>query len=184
MTFNVMVQNIPIINLKREFFEFHELIHNEAFMKAAFNSAVTPVELPSMMWHGLPNDLLTLMTQRAIGGLESYVVAAAEYELCKRGAIADDVQRGLDNPFSLGKGAATVLYDRVPALVSEEFMLSKMNPELSKKTRDFYKQVRNPIFHGSQLVFNYESYPVLKDMFSHMRLLYSWIDEWYTCFQK
>lgn len=184
MTFEMETRNVPIVNLRKEFFHHHNLIHSEEFKKAAFNSAVKPVELqlPPILWSGLSNDLFTLMTQRAIGGLETYIVAAAEYELLKAGRLTDDIQDSLDDPFSLGGGAVKVRYDRIPALVREEVMLSKMNQTLYEKTAELYKEIRNPISHGYQLVCSYENYPVLMDVFSHMRLLYSWVDEWYSAF--
>lgn len=186
MTFKIKTTNVPITNLRREFFQHHDLIHSEEFKKAAFNLSVEPVQLqlPPMLWSGLPNDLFTLMIQRAISGLEASIVAAAEYELLKGGPLTDVARTGLDNPFSLGKGAVKVRYDCVPALIKNDIMLSKMNQALYKKTEEFYKEIRNPIFHGDQLVCSYENYPVLINAYSHMRLLYSWIDKWCTAFEK
>jgi hypothetical protein len=182
MPFKMHTINVPIINLRKEFFQHHDLIHSEEFMCAAFNSTV-PVQLPSMLWSGLPNDLFTLMTQRAISGLEASIVAAAEYELLKAGRLTPDIQDSLDDPFSLRGSAVKVLYDKVPELVSKDVMLSNINPELYEKTRSFYKEIRNPIFHGNQLVCTYESYPVLTNVYEHMRLLHSWIDEWCSVFR-
>lgn len=181
MAFKMSMQNIPIINLKKEFIQYHDFICSEEFKAAVFNSAVKPLQLPSMLWSGMPNDLFTLMTHRAIGGLEAYIVAAAEYELSKVGK-ADANRCGLDNPFSLGSGAVKVRYDCVPGLVGEHIMLSRMDQDLYKKTEEFYKEIRNPIFHGNQLVCSYENYPVLMDVFEHMRLLYSWVNEWHSAF--
>lgn len=183
-TKNVEIKNIPILNLKKEFLQHNDLIHSEAFKKAAFNSAVKPLQLqlPPMLWNGMPDELFTLMTQRAIGGLESYVVAAVEYELLKAGRLTDDTKNILSDPFKLGGGAVTVLYNKVPELLSKDAMLSNTSPDLDEKTKKLYKEIRNPIFHGNQLVCSYENYHVLMDAYSHMRLLYSWIDEWYSAF--
>ena len=84
----VAVSNVPLINVRTEFEQYLRLFRNAGFKQAVFGCRLRPVRIPSLTWNGLPNQLLTLMVQRTIVGLECYVAAAVEYEFSKRGPSA------------------------------------------------------------------------------------------------
>jgi hypothetical protein len=177
-----MVSNVSVMNLRKEFEDYLRLFRNPDFKQAVFNCRLSPVHIPSLLWHGLPNDLLTLMLQRTVVGLECYVSAAVEYELSKRGRLTSDFEMQLKNPFSLNRNAVVALYEKLPELLDPQLKLSAQNGQLFAELRSFYKSVRNPIFHGGQLAFSGDNYDQVAAVFELIACVYDWIDSWYTAF--
>ena len=89
-------KNIPIINLRNEFEDHLGLLKQEAFRLAVFNCAVEPVRLKNFMWYGLPHDLLTLMLQRSVVGLECYLCAAVHFELSRNQRLTKESEDAID----------------------------------------------------------------------------------------
>ena len=178
--FGLMLSNIPIINLRREFEAHYRLLGTEQF-RAQLYDFTTPVELPQFKWTGLPDDLLTMMLQRAILGVESYLGAAVEYELTMRQRFTDENKKKMNNPFRLG-GESTVenFYDKLPGLIDGSFLLSNSDPRLYQEVKEFYKSIRNPLFHGHQLAHATPSQ--IASAFDLIRSIYKWIDRWYSAF--
>ena len=178
--FGFTLSNIPIINLRKEFEAHSRLLGTEQFRTQLYNFS-TPVELPQLKWTGLPDDLLTMMLQRAILGVESYLGAAVEYELTKRQRFTDENKEKMNNPFSLGgKGTAENFYDKLPGLVDDSFLLSKSQPQLYQEVKEFYKKIRNPLFHGYQL--SQATLSQMTNAFGLIHSIYKWIDHWYSAF--
>ncbi len=178
----IKMNNIPVMNLRSEFEDYLCLFKNEEFRKSVFNCRLEPVKLPNLSWHGLPHDLLTLMLQRSIVGLECYLCAAVHYELSRRGALSGELAEKLDNPFSLSRKTVVALYEKLPGLVDNSFKLSSHNQSLYASVDAFYKSVRNPIFHGNQVAFSGENYDRVVSAFDLIASVYDWIDSWYTAF--
>ena len=178
----IRLSNIPIHNLRQEFEEFLALFGRPEFRDSVFNSRVRAVALPRFSWNGLPHDLLTLMLQRAVLGMESYVPAAVEYELTRCGPISLEAQSALRNPYSLARSTAKAFYDKLPALIDATKALSRYDSALYGRVRDFYRTVRNPIFHGFWVDFSLESYDAVASAFSMLAQVYDWIDSWYGAF--
>ena len=179
---DIETSNIPILNLRREFEDYLRLLRLEGFKERVFNCRNQPVEIPNLTWHGLPNDLLTLMLQRSILGIESYLCAAVEYELSRRGLLTEELKDQLSNPFSLSKKAVVALYEKMPELVDPSFMLSSHSKEFYGAVERFYKTVRNPIFHGSQVALPGENFNRVASAFNLLASMYDWIDSWYGAF--
>jgi hypothetical protein len=182
MRMTVVANNVPLINLRTEFEQYLRLFRNADFKQAVFGCRLRPVRIPSLTWNGMPNDLLTLMLQRTIVGLECYVAAAVDYELSKRGPLTPEAISSLNNRFSLDRSAVVALYDKLPELVDASLKLSAWNSALFSEIRFFYKSVRNPIFHGRQIVFSGDSYDHVASAFELIAGVYDWIDAWYTAF--
>ena len=175
------LSNIPIINLRKEFDAHFRLLGSEKFLIQLYDYSI-PVELPSFKWTGLPDNLLTLMLQRAILGVESYLGAAVEYELTEQQCLTDEIKEKLNNPFRLGgRGTADNFYNKLPGLVSDSYQLSKSDSQLYKKIREFYKLFRNPLFHGYQLSGATPAQMICA--FELIRSIYIWIDRWYSAFR-
>lgn len=179
---DIETSNIPIVNLRREFEDYLRLFKTEGFKGRVFNCPNEPVEIPNLTWHGLPNDLLTLMLQRSILGIESYLCAAVEYELSRRGALTEGVKEQLSNPFSLNRKAVVALYEKMPELVDPSFKLSRHCKELYAAVEHFYKTARNPIFHGNQIALAGENFDRVASAFNLLASVYDWIDSWYGAF--
>jgi hypothetical protein len=182
MHLDIETSNIPIMNLRREFEDYLRLFKTASFKDKLFNCRIEPVQIPNLTWHGHPNDLLTLMLQRAILGLESYLSAAAEYELSRREALSEELKEKLANPFSLSKKTVVALYERIPELVEPSLKLSTTSKDLYAAVAHFYKTVRNPIFHGNQVAFSGENFERVASAFDLLASVYDWIDSWYGAF--
>jgi hypothetical protein len=122
------------------------------------------------------------MLRTAILGLESYIVAAVEYQLAARQLLGDAERRALENPFSLDRSAARAFYDKLPALVNKAIPLSRHDQALFERLRSFYKRVRNPLFHGNEVALTGESYDAVAAAFEMLAAVYDWIDSWYGAF--
>lgn len=179
----IRLANIPIHNLRQEFEEFLAFFGRPEFRDNVFNSRVRPVALPRFSWNGLPHDLLTLMLQRAVLGTESYLPAAVEYELATCGPISLEARSAIRNPYSLARSTAKAFYDRLPALIDSSKALSRYDQALYNRVREFYRDVRNPIFHGFWVDFSAESYDAVAAAFSMLAQVYDWIDSWYGAFE-
>ncbi|HMS86106.1 MAG: hypothetical protein ABL983_00745 [Nitrospira sp.] len=174
--------NIPIMNLRKEFEEYLELLKSDDFRETLFDLSKYPVHVPSMAWDGMPHDLLTLMLQRSILGLEAYVSAAVSYELELKGDLSEQVRGGIDNPCTLNRKLVVAIYDKLPEFVSVENKLSVYNQSLFQELQKFYKNLRNPIFHGNQVESSSETYEQVVLCFELLADIYGWIDTWYRAF--
>jgi len=103
------LSNIPVINLRKEFETHFYLLGTEQF-RAQLDDHTMAVELPSCSWTGLPDGLLTLMLQRAILGVESFLSAAVEYELVKQQRFTNETKEKVNNPFRLGGGGTANIF--------------------------------------------------------------------------
>ena len=178
----VAVSNVPLINVRTEFEQYLRLFTNTGFKQAVFGCRLRPVRIPSLTWNGLPNQLLTLMVQRTIVGLECYVAAAVEYELSRRGPLTPEVVSSLNNPLSLDRRAVVALYDKLPELLDASLKLSVRNAALFGGMKAFYKAVRNPIFQGGEIGVSGDDYDHVASAFELIADVYDWIDVWYTAF--
>ncbi len=171
--------NIPIINLRMEFDEYLNLLRSEPFKKSLFECFINPVKVSKMAWGGMPHDLLTLMLQRSILGLEAYVSAAVSFELPPESHLSEEIIASLNNPFRLNRKLVVAIYDKLPGLISDECKLSTYSQALFDALARLYESVRNPIFHGSQVNLSPETYSKVANCFELLAAVYSWIDTWY-----
>lgn len=130
----------------------------------------------------MPNDLLTIMLQRTIMGLECYISAAVEYELSKCGHLTTVFEKAIKNPFSLDRKAVVAIYEKLPALVNESLKLSVCDSLTYTEIATLYKELRNPIFHGGQVAFSGDNFDGVVSAFEVFSRVYDWIDSWYTAF--
>jgi hypothetical protein len=158
------------------------LLSDETFLQQLTNVR-EPVSLPLLIWRDLPVKVLTYMLQRSILGVESCVGAAVEYQIIARGLMTQQKAAQLNDLFKLpGKRRGTVetLYNKLPALVDPAVQLEIIQPDLWALTERFYKEVRNPLFHGYEL-----NGPTAASVLDAMRLLeriYTWMDKWWGGF--
>lgn len=175
-TFSLKLSNIPLINLRNEFTRYYKALTDEAFL-SQFKGAIRPIDTPYMTWYGMPDDLITIILQRAILGIESYLPGAVFHELGIRGLLKNNIHL-LRNPFQLGgRGTVENFYHELPMLVDKAYSLKSYNPQLFNKTVLFYKEVRNPVFHGHNL--SDRDIGGLKRIFDYLSEIYTWIDSWH-----
>ncbi len=177
-TFGLKLSNIPLINLRTEFKIYLNLFQEKEF-KDKFRGPVEPIQTPYMTWYGMPEDLLTIILQRVILGVESYLPGAVYIELGMLGKLNKGILPYLRNPYKFGcRSVVENYYHKLPQLIHERCSLQKYRLDLWDKTKAFYKEVRNPLFHGKQI--HGENIAGVKRAFLHLMLIYEWIDTWHN----
>jgi len=176
--FGLAFSNIPIINIQREFETHKALLADDEFRKKLL-SVCSPVETPYLIWKGLPKDLFTYFLQRAVLGVEACVSAAVGWEAGARGLLTDELAQKIENPFQLGRrgcGTAEPLYNCLPGLLDPEYALKRRDPRLWATTRQFYREIRNPLFHGCQLY--HPKAEQVSEAFALLDSVQAWIETW------
>lgn len=176
-TFRLAFSNIPSINLRIEFDRAHEFVNSSA-AERGLKFSTEPIETAVMKWNGMPEDLFTLLLQRSVLGLESYLSSALWHTSAVLGIATPSLAAKIRNPSAFGARLfAANIYDRMPASVHPELSLRYQDQSLYEKTVAFYKEVRNPIFHGKQL--SNPDVEALRDAFAHLSNVFGWIDHWH-----
>jgi hypothetical protein len=177
----VPLSNIPLGNLRAQFFNNYRLFNDEGFLKRlrAWKPG-EPIETPYITWHYWIDQFYTFMLQHAVVGLESYVPGALRFELGCRGMLKGDKLEYSRNPFSIpGKaGTAKRYYVLLPRLLEPSLGLDAAQPRLWERVRQFYESVRNPIFHGKQLDTHDPQY--VREAFELLADVYAWVDAWHN----
>lgn len=177
-TFQVELDNIPLINLRNEFNSYYALFQKVKF-QAQFVGEIKPIETPYLTWFGMPEAFLTLLLQKAILGVEAYLPGAVFIEMGLAGKINQENVRTVKNPWLLG--GRTVIgnyYHRLPSLFDEGASLKRCNNRLWDRNVKFYSEVRNPLFHGHQ--FSKSDLKAFVGLLEHIAVLYDWIDSWHS----
>ena len=175
----ISVSNIPTHNLREQFFNHYHMVKSQEFQEAISNwEPGKHIVTPYVAWFYWPDQFMTFLTQLSIVGLESYICAAAFHELGMRGRLKENIEY-IRNPFSIPgeKGTASKYYNLMPTLIDESIPLSTYDSSLWGEVKAFYKEVRNPLFHGKQL-----ERPTTRDLITIFELLasiYAWIDGWH-----
>jgi hypothetical protein len=175
------LDNIPVYNLLNEFFRWNKEIRTQRFKQQLAIGHRQPVRTALLIWGGMPGDLMTLILQRTILGLESYVMAATWIELGLLGRLTPELNKVVRNPFSIGprqRGTAACYFNALPALIDPEHALERANHVLWDEIREFYKEVRNKLLHGYQI--GSRDPAVLYGPFDMIRNTYDWVDTWHT----
>jgi hypothetical protein len=180
---DLKLSNIPMINLRHEFFLWNRGIRSQKFGQQFEIGYRQPIRTPLLIWGGNPGDLLTLILQRAILGLESYVGAAVWIELGRSGRLTPELHSQVRNPFTIKskkKGTAYRYYNTLPAFLDPKYALEnwKTNAALWSEMSGFYKTVRNKILHGYQI--GSRSPGVLVKYFDMFAQTYEWVNSWHT----
>lgn len=175
---NASYSNIPLINLRWEFRDNYNILKDPCF-RCCFKPPLKPIQIPQLIWLGMPNDLLTLLLQRGILGIEAYIPGAVFHCLGYLGKLKENMKY-IKNPFEIqgARGTASKYYHQLPSLVDSSFSLQSYDQQLWDLTCRFYKQVRNPIFHGKQIT---QGGPeAVLDAYELLAELYKWIDHWFS----
>lgn len=179
----IELQRIPLLNLRREVAVFIGLFNNDVFIKQFKSSgqANDSINTPYESWYGRKEVFLTRILQTSILNIESAVCSCVYLEAKFRGISSDEITAAVNNPFILTKrkagGTAERFFNQLPSLIDEKIKLSYFNNELWEKTDCFYKEIRNPIFHGKELKKDDPSQ--VKECLNLIFELFKWIDSWF-----
>lgn len=176
-------------NLRNEFNSFYKKLCSKDFRNqfsgkrslepSYFLVDGQPIISEHMIWLGMPNDFLTLILQRAILGIESYLIGAVFYETAVKGKKVDLSK--IKNPYKLmGRSAVNNYYNLLPALVDPKITLKNYNLELWRDTDKFYRIIRNPLFHGNQIINAKSGAEGVLSAYQFLADIYNWIDSWHS----
>jgi hypothetical protein len=127
----------------------------------------------------MPDDLVTVLLQRAVLGVEAYLPGALFCTAGKLDKVSGELFAKLRNPFSFGAKSAVInIYHRMPAELHRELSLQHFDNELFEKTKLFYQHIRNPLFHGKQL--SRPQVQSIRAAMDHLARIYEWIDYWFN----
>ncbi|MHB1956061.1 MAG: hypothetical protein ACYCOU_20210, partial [Sulfobacillus sp.] len=75
-------------------------------------------------------------------------------------------------------GTVSAYYHHLPALIHPELSVAVVDPEFWSHLTDFYKKVRNPLFHGSHFASGDVQNAIRSFWF--VEELYTWLDQWHN----
>ncbi|MGH9401649.1 MAG: hypothetical protein ACRD2P_06045 [Terriglobia bacterium] len=177
LPFGLKFSNIPLINLRMEFNDTYAFL-STSDAEECLKPPVKPIRARLFIWGGMPDDFMTLVLQRAVLGIEAYLPGALMHTSSVLGNLSKELVAKLKNPFSFGsKSAVANIYDRMPAAVHPELSLLYLDQDLYGRNVLFYREVRNPLFHGQQLT--QPTISSMREAFLHLAHLYAWIDYWF-----
>jgi hypothetical protein len=178
--FGLRLSNVPLTNIRFDFNSLLALFRSDHFRRqfAGFQGKQIPVKTHYFTWHGRPNLLLTYFLRESIVGLESAISGAIFVEAIDRGMMTPEILEATKRPSSLGKhGTAASVFNGLPALIDVCFRLETMNADLWDRTRRFYKEVRNPVFHAYEIASD-DPEPVWKCL-ELIWELFRWLNSWH-----
>lgn len=175
--FGLNFSNIPTMNLREEFNQTYTFVFSEEAIRA-LKPPIEAIETPLFTWFGMPDEMFTLLLQRAILGVEAYLPFALKFKAAQIGTATEELFAKLDNPFSFGdRRAVTNIYHLMPAEIHSDLSLQHVDKALYERTQRFYSQVRNPLFHGCEL--QNTDVGAMRRVFDHVAKVYEWVDGWY-----
>lgn len=177
----VELSNIPHVNLRRQFQRYHALFDDPQFLSGWRSwRGGDSIETPFFSWYGFPHEMYTLVIQQSVLGLESYVPGAAYFQAGMSGKLTPELAKLIRDPFAIPGRASTArrYYVMVPALLSENLSLDKARPELWPVVSMLYREIRNPLFHGRQILS--DNPEPIRPVLQLIADVYTWVDSWHN----
>ncbi len=184
LIFDLRISRVPLLNARMEFNSHFSMLNSLGFRSQLLHWKFgTPIHAEYIIWGGTPALLLNWFVQRAIIGIEAYIPGAVFIAGAHYGRLGPNVARGVRDPFALGgKSAANTFYNCLPGLIDPDFRMIRSRGGTWKKTIKFYLEIRNPLFHGSQLYTNGHDHGATLDAvlksFGLFSEIYDWVDWW------
>jgi hypothetical protein len=185
LIFDLKLSVVPILNARIDFNRDCNILSNPEFREQVVRWHFrTPIHAGYIIWGGDPSMLLTLFLQRAIIGIEAYIPPVVFSAAIQYVRVNTSIANATRDPFSLRGGNATdIIYNVLPGLVDSTFPLRRAHGSVWKQLRRFYERIRNPLFHGSQLITTKYSHVETLDSvlraFELFKQVYNWVDWWY-----
>jgi hypothetical protein len=173
---SLRASRLPLLNQRHEYEHYRRIIRDPKFRSQFTTKGIREFECGKFLWSGLEEGA-TVLLQRIALGLEARIPVAVMLELSCRGKLTREIAGDLEDPFALkGKWTADCYYNRAPALIEPQFALRRADPELWDLVSTFYRDIRNPIFHGSYITdLSLEKFDYVFSVFDRV---YSWCDTW------
>lgn len=170
------VRRLPLINQRLEYNEYRRLIRTPEFRAQFAAGASDEFHCGKFVWAGVQEGS-TILVQRILLSLEARIPGLVTLELSGRGKLTARIIKKLRDPFRLrGNGTADCYYNLAPGLIDPSLGLQTANPPLWTLVETFYRDFRNPIFHGCYI--SDLSPEKLDEIFSVFDEVQEWCDSW------
>ena len=123
-----------------------------------------------------PDSYFTMLVRTTVVGIECTLPNLAIEELLFSNRLTEEVRRAIRHPTGLARSTADAYYNKIPYYVNESAPLKSHDGALWNTIQQFYREIRNPLFHGSQLT-DVKAEP-LRSLFRMFDDIFKWIDSW------
>lgn len=173
---NIAVTKLPLLNQRQEYAHYKERLRDAEFRRMVDEGTLEEFACGKFVWAGVMEGVSVLL-QRVVLGVEAWIPSAVLLELACQGGLTREIVEKVNDPFSLkAGGTAATYFNGLPAQIDERHALNANDPELWELMRAFYRDIRNPLFHGS--VISRIMSTDLDYIFCQFDRVYAWCDSW------
>lgn len=169
--------NIPIINLLGRFITRYNDFHRQEIIDYFDSHKHKLLKDKKFYFFQFPNEFLSFILRDIILYFESYL----KYNLWSTAHAKKrkDVLALVKNPSMADREVAKAAFHTIPSKVDSAFSLKVHKESLYEYMLRFYKDIRNPLFHGNQLNPGVDIHDFVK-VLDVYKELYLWVAHW-TC---
>jgi len=172
------ILNIPLINLRFEFFTYYDAFHKEN-IEEVIDKNIRLFNVPFCLLSIQNKEtLFTSILQRVILGFEAFNTGAVSEVFIMKGTDIETLRSLKQDPkhWSKAKSYCHAAFVKIPSQLNEDYRLDKSNRRLYDEVRRFYRDVRNQLFHGCQ--FRKIEIGEFKNFLTMYKGLYDWLCDW------
>lgn len=172
--FGFTIQNIPTINLRQQYLLDRSIVLDADLDNKIHGWRFRTLAQPITVTFGDPDVYFSNLVRTTILGMECIVRSMVWEEILFANRMTHAALRSLKEESA--RSMAELYYNRLPAHVRESAALKNHDSKLWSVVKEFYRDIRNPLSHGDQLVnVRQESLRLAFEMFDS---IYAWIDSW------
>ena len=173
--FGLTIGNIPTFNLRCQYARDREIVFADG-LAGALHAWKFQLTDPLTVIYPDPDVYFTLLIRTTVVGLECTLQGAAKEELAFSNRLTKELSETLRSPTKLSRSIPDAYYNQLPACVDPKASLQIHDNKLWADVNRFYKEIRNPLFHGNQLHGITEA--SLRSVFGMFDQVFRWIDTW------
>jgi hypothetical protein len=174
LIFDFTVQNIPTMNLRFQYAHDREMVFGEGLAETLHGWKFGQRDVT--VTYADPDSYFTTLLRSTIVGIECTLQNFAVEELLFSNRLTEELRQAIRHPSTLARSMADAHYNKIPYYVNANAPLKSYDTNLWNKVQQFYREIRNPIFHGSQLT-DVKPEP-LRSAFRMFDEIFKWIDSW------
>jgi hypothetical protein len=174
LIFGLTVQNIPTMNLRFQYAHDREIVFAESLAERlhAWKFGQGDVTVT----YADPGSYFTTLLRTTIVGIECTLQNSTVEELLFSNRLTEELRHAIRHPNTLARSMADAHYNKIPYYANANAPLKSYDTGLWNMVQRFYREIRNPIFHGFQLA-DVKPEPLLST-FRMFDEIFKWIDSW------
>ena len=173
---NITVTKLPLLNQRNEYAHYKEQLRDPNFRHMVDEGTKREFACGKFVWAGVMEGVSVLL-QRVVLGVEAWIPSAVLLELACQDRLTPETVEKVNDPFSLkARGTAATYFNALPSQIDDRHALKETDPELWELMRTFYRDIRNPLFHGSYI--SSLKATDLDYIFGQFDRVYAWCDSW------